>query len=59
MLDESGYALDHEVLSIVKTDPFLDSYGNMDNVVCLNNHEASDENYKKWVALSANFKFAG
>lgn len=54
MLDESGYALDHEVLSIVKTDPFLDSYGNMDNVVCLNNHEASDENYKKWVALSAN-----
>lgn len=54
MLDESGYALDHEVLSIVKTDPFLDSYGDMDNVVCLNNHEASDENYRKWAALSAN-----
>ena len=53
MLDESGYALDHEVLSIGKTDPFLDSYGDMANVVCLSNYEASDENYRKWKALSA------
>lgn len=54
MLDESGYALDHEVLSIVKTDPILESYGDMDNVVCLSNNAASDENYRKWTALSAN-----
>lgn len=52
MLDESGYALDHEVLYIGKTDPFLDSYGDMDNVVCMSNREASDENYRKWATLS-------
>lgn len=54
MLDESGYALDHEVISIVKTDPIPESYGDMDHVICLSSNAASDENYKKWTALSAN-----
>lgn len=52
MLDESGYALDHEVLSIVKTDPILDSYGEMQNVICLCDNEASDENFRKKQILS-------
>ena len=51
MLDESGYALDHEVISIVKTDPIPESYGDMDHVICLSSNAASDENYKKWTAL--------
>lgn len=54
MLDESGYALDREVLSLVKTDPVVESYGNMDNVICLCNNEASEENYKKRLQLSKN-----
>lgn len=54
MLDESGYALDHQVLSLVKTDPSPAAYGNMDNVVCLANNEASSENYRKKQILSTN-----
>lgn len=54
MLDESGYALDHEVLSLVKTDPILESYGDMQNVICLCNNQASDENYRKRQILSTN-----
>ena len=54
MLDESGYALDQEALSIVKTDPIPDAYGDMDNTVCLIDNEASDENYQKKVTLSTN-----
>lgn len=52
MLDESGYALDHETLSLVKTDPYPESYGDMENVVCLSNMVASSENYQKRLALS-------
>lgn len=54
MLDESGYALDHEVLSLVKTDPILESYGDMQNVICLCDNQASDENYRKRQILSTN-----
>ena len=52
MLDESGYALDHETLSLVKTDPYPESYGDMENVVCLSNMVASSENYQKRLGLS-------
>lgn len=54
MLDESGYALNQEVLSVVKTDPILDSYGDMNNVICLCDNEASDNNYQKRQTLSTN-----
>lgn len=54
MIDESGYALDHEVLSIVKTDPIVESYGDMDHVLCLNSNPATDENYKKRQKLAQN-----
>ena len=54
MLDESGYALDQEVLSIVKTDPIPDVYGDMKSTVCRIDNEASDENYQKRVTLSTN-----
>lgn len=45
MLDESGYALDHENLSVVKTDPYPDSYGNMEDVILLCNTPASGSSY--------------
>lgn len=54
MLDESGYALDHEVLSLVKTDPILEDYGDMQNVICLCDNPASDNNYHKRQVLSTN-----
>lgn len=33
LLDESGFALNEERVSILKTDPFPNSYGNMQNIV--------------------------
>lgn len=53
MLDESGYALNRETLSIVKTDPYPNSYGNMENVIVLVNNPATGENYEKKVKLSS------
>lgn len=54
MLDESGYAMDHQVLSLVKTDPSPAAYGDMDNVICLSDNEAGAENYQKKQILSTN-----
>lgn len=53
MLDESGYALNHETLSIVKTDPYPNSYGNMENVILLMNNPATGENYDKKLKLTS------
>lgn len=53
MLDESGYALNRETLSIVKTDPYPDSYGNMENVILLVNNPATGENYQKKLKLTS------
>jgi diguanylate cyclase (GGDEF)-like protein len=39
MLDESGYATDRDCISIVKTDPYPEIYGNMSNVVLLSNNQ--------------------
>lgn len=54
MLDESGYALDHETFSIVKTDPYPESYGNMENIVLLTTGQASNETYNIKQKLSKN-----
>ena len=45
MLDESGYALDHEMLSLVKTDPILEDYGDMQSVICLCDNPADVSQY--------------
>ena len=58
MLDESGYALEHEMLSLVKTDPILEDYGDMQSVICFCDNPASDDNYHKRQILSTNFKAA-
>ena len=54
MLDESGYALNQETLSIVKTDPYPDSYGDMQKAIVINSKVATSENYDKRQKLSAN-----
>lgn len=55
MLDESGYALDHENLSICKTDPMPDFYSNMQNVTIMSPKQASDREYQIYKTLSAGF----
>ena len=54
MLDESGYAVDHETLSIVKTDPYPESYGNMESVILLSHKPASGVTYQKKLILTQN-----
>ena len=54
MLDESGYALDHDTISIVRTDPYPDSYGEMDNVGLLVTGSAEKDNEGKFDILSQN-----
>ncbi len=53
MLDESGYALSRETLSMVSTDPYPESYGNMENVILLMNYPATGENYEKKLKLTS------
>ncbi len=53
MLDESGYALDRENLSVVRTDPYPDSYGDMENVILLCNNPSVGTAYQKKVILSS------
>lgn len=53
MLDESGFALDHETLSIVRTDPYPASYGDMKDVLLLRNNNSAGDNYLIKQALNA------
>lgn len=57
MLDESGYALEHETLSIVKTDPYPDAYGNMENVILVTNSLADATEYSDYQKMSSKLKF--
>lgn len=54
MLNESNYALDHETLSLLKTDPYPKVYGDMDNVILASNNAATTVNSGRYAALSAN-----
>ncbi len=55
MLDESGYALDEETVSIVKTDPYPKSYGEMNNVVIMAHNWPIGNNYNLKQKLMAKF----
>ncbi|MGN0483624.1 MAG: extracellular solute-binding protein [Lachnospiraceae bacterium] len=54
MLNESGYALDMDTISIVKTDPYPDSYSEMNDVVMLTTSSATTENKGKYETLASN-----
>lgn len=58
MLDESGYAIDHDDLSVVKSDPYPDIYCEMVNVIMLAEAPASSETeYSDRSRLKANLDF--
>ena len=56
MINESGYALDNDNLSVVKTDPYPDAFGSMDNVVMLSSRAPSDKDYSTYATLSQQFQ---
>ncbi|MBQ6786363.1 MAG: GGDEF domain-containing protein [Lachnospiraceae bacterium] len=51
MLEESGFALEHENLSIVKTDPYPDTYELNENTVIQSNAVAAGQNYQLLLTL--------
>lgn len=51
MLDESGYALNRELISIVKTDPYSDTYGDMEDVVPVRNEPYDGGNYSVYLNM--------
>lgn len=53
MIDESGYALDHDDLSIVKTDPYPEFFQNMSKVTLLENNGYTSDDYQNYEKLSA------
>ncbi len=54
MLDESGYAFEHDTLSVLKTDPYPECYGDMEHTSVLNSANASGEAYTLFNALTTN-----
>ncbi len=53
MLDESGYALDHQTFSLVRSDPFPDVYGDMSDVSLLLPAAAKDNNWNFYSTLTS------
>ena len=53
MLEESGYAFEHDTISILKSDPYPECYGDMTQTTVLNTTSASDEAYAQYDALSS------
>ena len=51
MLDESGYAMDRDRISIVKTDPCPSVYGEMGSVVMLSSNAFNNETYNYYTKL--------
>ncbi len=55
MLDESGYALDEETVSIVKTDPYPKSFGQAKDVIMMTNAWAEGNHYQLKQKLVSKF----
>ncbi len=57
MIEESGYAFNHDTLSIVKTDPYPECYGDLTQMTPVQNTTSAPlEAYVQYDALSANLK---
>lgn len=54
ILDESGYAFDHETISVLKADPIPESYGDMTQMVMRNSVSPSDEANGQYWTLATN-----
>lgn len=57
MIDESGYALDREMLSVVRTDPYPDVYGDMENALLLTEGIADTKTFSHYTKLTKNLDF--
>lgn len=51
LLDESGYALDRELISLVRTDPYSDTYSGMAAVVPVRNEPYKGDNYSIYMNM--------
>lgn len=58
MIEESGYALEYENLSIVKTDPYPDTYELNENVILLSDAGASAQSYQLYDQLRKGLNLA-
>ncbi|MBQ9765707.1 MAG: GGDEF domain-containing protein [Lachnospiraceae bacterium] len=56
ILDESGYAFEHDLISILKTDPYPECYGDMEEKIMQNVTYISPEAYSQYETLSTNLK---
>lgn len=56
MLDESGYAFDHDTISVLKTDPYPECYGDMEQTVIKNTVYTNNEAYALYNSLSTNLQ---
>ena len=52
MLVESGYALYQDFISVVKTDPYPDMYGDMANVVPVKNEPYNSSSYTLYINMT-------
>ena len=53
MLDESGYAFDHDTISIAKADPYPECYGGMTQTSIQNSVALSQTHYNQFLKLSS------
>ncbi|SFR62911.1 extracellular solute-binding protein [Anaeromicropila populeti] len=53
MIEESGYAINNQCISIVKSDPYPESFSEMNNVNFLVNSQFTSKNYSRLLELSA------
>lgn len=56
MLNESGYAVEHDRVSIVKTDPLPKAYGEMNDVIVQYNDVFVNNNYSYYEKLNKNIR---
>ncbi len=56
MLDESGYAFNHDTISVLKTDQYPECYGDMTHTTIQNITSATDEAISQYYTLSTNLQ---
>lgn len=56
MLDESGYAFEQDTISVLKTDPYPECYGDMTQTIVQNISNATSEAYELYTTLTQNLQ---
>ncbi len=58
MVDESGYAFDHDTISVLKSDPYPECYSGMTQTSMRNSMAASTAHYTQYLKLSSQLNLA-